>query len=66
MDTETRVRFYEMMHLGMPWWEFILRAVAVYTVVLLLTRITGKRAVGQSTPFDVLVIVLLGTRCRTH
>ncbi|MCW1976740.1 DUF421 domain-containing protein [Xanthomonas campestris] len=61
MDTETRVRFYEMMHLGMPWWEFILRAVAVYTVVLLLTRITGKRAVGQSTPFDVLVIVLLGT-----
>ncbi|MBB3760644.1 uncharacterized membrane protein YcaP (DUF421 family) [Xanthomonas arboricola] len=55
------MRFYEMMHLGMPWWEFVLRAVAVYTVVLLLTRMTGKRALGQSTPFDVLLIVLLGT-----
>lgn len=61
LDVETRVRFYEMMHLGMPWWEFVLRAVAVYTVVLLLTRMTGKRALGQSTPFDVLLIVLLGT-----
>ncbi|PPU19035.1 DUF421 domain-containing protein [Xanthomonas arboricola] len=61
LDVETRVRFYEMMHLDMPWWEFVLRAVAVYTVVLLLTRMTGKRALGQSTPFDVLLIVLLGT-----
>ncbi|PPU23566.1 DUF421 domain-containing protein [Xanthomonas arboricola] len=61
LDVETRVRFYEMMHLDMPWWEFVLRAVAVYTVVLLLTRLTGKRALGQSTPFDVLLIVLLGT-----
>ncbi|WP_126946613.1 YetF domain-containing protein [Xanthomonas sp. BRIP62418] len=61
LDVETRVRFYEMMHLGMPWWEFVLRAVAVYSVVLLLTRLTGKRALGQSTPFDVLLIVLLGT-----
>ncbi|MCC4616743.1 DUF421 domain-containing protein [Xanthomonas campestris pv. asclepiadis] len=61
LDVETRVRFYEMMHLGMPWWEFVLRAIAVYTVVLLLTRLTGKRALGQSTPFDVLLIVLLGT-----
>ncbi|PPT18722.1 DUF421 domain-containing protein [Xanthomonas arboricola] len=61
LDVETRVRFYEMMHLDMPWWEFVLRAVAVYTVVLLFTRMTGKRALGQSTPFDVLLIVLLGT-----
>ncbi|PPU42153.1 DUF421 domain-containing protein [Xanthomonas arboricola] len=61
LDVQTRVRFYEMMHLDMPWWEFVLRAVAVYTVVLLLTRMTGKRALGQSTPFDVLLIVLLGT-----
>lgn len=51
----------EMLQLGMPWWEFVLRAVAVYVIVLLLTRLTGKRSFGQSTPFDVLVIVLLGT-----
>ncbi|MET0328645.1 MAG: YetF domain-containing protein [Luteimonas sp.] len=47
--------------LGMPWWEFVLRAVAVYVVVLVLMRITGKRTVGQFTPFDLLVVVLLGT-----
>ncbi|HET6397740.1 MAG TPA: YetF domain-containing protein [Pseudoxanthomonas sp.] len=47
--------------LGMPWWEFVIRATAVYVVVLLMVRITGKRAVGQFTPFDMLLIVLLGT-----
>lgn len=43
-----------------PWWEFILRAGAVYLVVLLMVRITGKRTVGQFTPFDLIVVVLLG------
>lgn len=47
--------------LGMPWWEFVLRAVAVYMAVLVLMRLTGKRTVGQFTPFDLLVVVLLGT-----
>ena len=47
--------------LGMPWWEFVLRAVAVYVVVLLMVRLSGKRTVGQFTPFDLLVVVLLGT-----
>lgn len=51
----------ELFDLGMPWHQFVLRAAAVYTVVLLLTRMSGKRSLGQSTPFDVLVIVLLGT-----
>lgn len=46
--------------LGMPWWEFLLRAVAVYVVVLLLIRLTARRTLGQSTAFDLLVIVLLG------
>jgi len=50
-----------LFELGMPLQEFLLRAVAVYVVVLLLTRMTGKRSLGQSTPFDALVIVLLGT-----
>lgn len=52
---------HQMFELGMEWWEFVVRAVAVYVVVLLMTRLSGKRALGQSTPFDVLVIVLLGT-----
>lgn len=50
----------DMFALAMPWWEFILRAVVVYVVVLGMVRLTGKRALGQITPFDVLLIVLLG------
>lgn len=50
----------DLFALAMPWWEFILRAVVVYTVVLGLVRLSGKRALGQFTPFDVLLIVLLG------
>ena len=49
-----------MFQLAMPWWEFILRAVVVYAVVLGMVRLGGKRALGQITPFDVLLIVLLG------
>lgn len=47
--------------LAMPWWEFVLRAVVVYVVVLAIVRLSGKRTVGQFTPFDLLVVVLLGT-----
>ena len=50
-----------LFELAMPWWEFVLRAVAVYVVVLVLVRLTGKRTVGQFTPFDLLLVVLLGT-----
>ena len=50
----------DLFALAMPWWEFILRAVVVYAVVLGMVRLGGKRALGQITPFDVLLIVLLG------
>lgn len=50
-----------LFELSAPWWEFVLRAVAVYVVVLLMLRIVGKRTVGQYTPFDLVVVVLLGT-----
>ncbi|MGE8227847.1 MAG: DUF421 domain-containing protein, partial [Stenotrophomonas sp.] len=46
--------------LAMPWWEFILRAVIVYVVVLVMVRVAGKRTLGQFTPFDMLLLVLLG------
>ena len=41
--------------------ELIVRAVAVYAILLLMMRLGGKRTVGQFTPFDLLVVVLLGT-----
>lgn len=46
--------------MAMPWWEMILRAFSVYVVVLLMVRISGKRTVGQFTPFDLILVVLLG------
>lgn len=52
--------FESLFDMANPWWEFILRAGAVYLVVLLMVRITGKRTVGQFTPFDLIVVVLLG------
>ncbi len=42
-----------------PWWEFVLRATVVYLVLLVLVRVTGKRSVGQFTPFDLIVVMLL-------
>ncbi|UHQ20340.1 DUF421 domain-containing protein [Lysobacter sp. KIS68-7] len=49
-----------MFDLAMPVWEYLLRAVVVYVVLLFLIRLSGKRTMGQFTPFDVLLIVLLG------
>jgi uncharacterized membrane protein YcaP (DUF421 family) len=48
-----------MFDMSLPWWEFILRGVIVYCVLLLLVRVSGKRTVGQFTPFDLLVVMLL-------
>lgn len=42
-----------------PWWELPVRATVVYLVLLLLMRISGHRTVGQFTPFDLLVVMLL-------
>jgi uncharacterized membrane protein YcaP (DUF421 family) len=33
----------------------------VYVVLLVLVRVSGKRAVGQFTPFDMILLILLGT-----
>ncbi|MDO5506510.1 MAG: DUF421 domain-containing protein [Pseudoxanthomonas suwonensis] len=51
----------ELFMLSAPWWHYPLRATAVYVVVMLLMRLSGKRAVGQFTPFDLVLLVLVGT-----
>lgn len=48
-----------MFELAIPWWELILRAAIVYLALLALVRITGKRTVGQFTPFDLIVVMLM-------
>ena len=50
----------EIFELSIPWWEIVLRGTVIYFVLLLLLRLAGKRTVGEFTPFDLLVLVLLG------
>ena len=46
--------------LSAPWWHYVLRAVAIYVLVIVLVRVSGKRAVGQFTPFDLVLLILIG------
>ena len=48
-----------MFDLSIPVWEFMVRAAVVYLVLLVMVRISGKRTVGQFTPFDLVVVMLL-------
>lgn len=41
------------------WWEPVLRAVLVYVTVLLFMRFSSRREVGQFTPFDLAVLLIL-------
>jgi uncharacterized membrane protein YcaP (DUF421 family) len=38
----------------------VLRATAIYALVMVLIRVSGKRAVGQFTPFDLVMLILIG------
>jgi uncharacterized membrane protein YcaP (DUF421 family) len=50
----------DLLQLSAPWWHFALRAVAVYMLVMLLVRLSGKRVVGKFTPFDLVLLILIG------
>lgn len=48
-----------MFDLNLPWWEYIVRGAATYAALLVMVRLSGKRTIGQFTPFDLLVVMLL-------
>ena len=48
-----------MFDMQVPWWEFIVRASIVYLALFTMVRLTGKRTIGQFTPFDLVVVLLL-------
>lgn len=48
-----------MFELDLPWWEFILRGTIIYGTLLVLVRASGRRTVGQFTPFDLVVVLLI-------
>lgn len=48
-----------MFDMDLPWWEFAARGTVIYLGLLVLVRLSGKRTVGQFTPFDLVVVLLL-------
>src|SRR6266566_8791683 len=58
----SRTKFCHPEHvfgLTTPWWEIILRTAVVYVVVLFLLRTAGKRELGQMSPVDLVVILVI-------
>jgi len=48
-----------MFHLGESAWSIVVRTAIIYVAVLVGFRVTGKRQMGQMTPFDLVVILLV-------
>lgn len=40
--------------------DAVLRAAAIYAVLLLIFRLTGKRTLGQVTTFDFIILLIVG------
>jgi uncharacterized membrane protein YcaP (DUF421 family) len=48
-----------MFALTEPWWSFVVRTLVVYLALTLGLRAFGRRELGQMTPFDLVVILLI-------
>ncbi len=48
-----------MLALQTPWIEIIARVGLVYAALFVMVRLSGKRTIGQFTPFDLVVVLLL-------
>jgi uncharacterized membrane protein YcaP (DUF421 family) len=42
-----------------PFWQIVYRSAIVYVAVVLGLRLTGRRQLGQMTPFDLVLILLI-------
>jgi uncharacterized membrane protein YcaP (DUF421 family) len=48
-----------MWNMAVPAWELVVRALVVYVFLIALLRLTGKRQVGQLSPFDLVLLLVL-------
>jgi hypothetical protein len=48
-----------MFHLGEAAWSIAVRTAIIYVAMLVGFRMAGKRELGQMTPFDLVVILLI-------
>lgn len=51
--------------MSMPWWHFVVRGALAYLTLLILLRIAGKRSFGELSPFDVVVLIMVGGALRS-
>jgi uncharacterized membrane protein YcaP (DUF421 family) len=45
--------------LDAPWWVYVVRAAVVFGFLLLILRLAGKRQIGQMTPFDLVLLLVI-------
>src|SRR5215831_17409218 len=48
-----------MFNMSVPWWELIVRSIVVYSALIFILRVSGKRQVGQLAPFDLVLLLVL-------
>ena len=48
-----------MFDMTVSWWELAVRGALVYIAVLIMVRLSGKRTIGEFSPFDVIVLLLV-------
>ncbi len=48
-----------MLNMSVPWWELVARGLVVYVFLIALLRITGKRQIGELSPFDLVLLLIL-------
>jgi uncharacterized membrane protein YcaP (DUF421 family) len=44
---------------SVTWWELIIRAGIIYAFLLITLRLSGKRQIGQMSPFDLVLLLVL-------
>lgn len=55
----------DLLDLAMPWWQFVLRGILAYIGLLIVLRLAGKRSFGEMSPFDIVVLILVGGALRS-
>lgn len=48
-----------------PIWEIILRSVSVFLFLLIILRVSGKRDIGEMSPADLILLLLLSANVHT-
>ncbi len=50
---------HDLVRLGIPVWDLALRSAAIYLVLFVGLRVSGKREVGQFTLYDLVLVLLV-------